>query len=394
MRIGFDMQALQSVNSIGGIGRYGRNFLKCLFELYPHNEYILFFNGLYPRASAQLNFDERKNISSRTIRYLPGNDLNPLNKLAQCVNYRLKSLDLLHILSPFEPQYATVILNKMLSAKTVITIYDFIPFIFKDWYLNTPASANLYHERLKILKSADLILSISEWTRKDAIRLFNVAPDTIVNVGIATSDRFYRIEDSNSDLVSSTKKKYGISRNFVLTVSNLDPRKNLVGLLRAFACLPQSLLRELSLVVVTNSSAEYIKANSEINQLIDKNKNLDLKFLYFIPDEDLNVLYNVCELFVFQSLYEGGGLPVLEAMKCGAPVIASNTSSVPEIVGRTDILFDPNDLDDMAGLMTRVLANEDYRNEIACYGLERSTSFSWETVVKRTMDAYEHILNS
>lgn len=392
MRIGFDMQALQSVNSIGGIGKYSYNFLKYLFELYSGNKYFLFYNGLYRERGTKLNLNQYKNVHTHTINYLPGNDLNSLNRLIQYIHYRSKSLDLLHILSPFEDQYHTVILNRMLPVKTVITIYDFIPFIFKNLYLNTTVSQRRYHQRLKIFKSADLILSISECTRKDAINLFNVAPDKIVNIGLAVSDKFYRIGNLASDLVSSIRKKYGIDGSFVLTVSNLDHRKNLVGLLRAFSRLPQSLLREFSLVVVTNSGAEYIRANNEINDLIDKNKNLKFKFLYFIPDEDLNVLYNVCQLFVYASLYEGGGLPVLEAMKCGAPVLASNTSSIPELVGRTDTLFDPNDLDDIAALMTKILMDSDYRLEVAQYGLQHSKNFSWETVVKRAMGAYEYIL--
>lgn len=390
MEIGFDMQALQSVNSIGGIGKYNSNFLKCLFELYPDNKYVLFFNRLYRDSSFKIN--EQKNVRIHTINYLPGNDLNPINRVIQYTQYRLKSLDLLHILSPFEDISNAVIPSQRFPRKTIITIYDFIPFIFRDLYLTSAIAAKSYHKRLAILKSASLILAISESTRSDAINLFHIAPEKIINIGLAASPEFYKIDAHDSDLITAVQRKYGIKNSFILTVSNLDHRKNLAGVLRAFSCLPDALLKNFSLIVVCNSQVEYVNKNEEINQIINQNKNARIKFLYFTPASDLNILYNICHLFIYASLYEGGGLPVLEAMQCGAPVIASNTSSIPELIGRVDTLFNPKDIDDIAHSMMKSLTNDTYRLEIGRYGHEHSKDFSWENVVKKAVKAYEHAL--
>ncbi|MFA5316786.1 MAG: glycosyltransferase family 1 protein, partial [Dehalococcoidales bacterium] len=385
MRIGFDMQALQSVNSIGGIGNYNRNLLSHLFEQYPDNKYELFFNSLHD--SQKQPFVKSVNTRIHVVRYAAGNDLNPLNKWIQLAAYRSKPLDLLHVLSPFEPQTHTVISNKM-SSKTVATIYDFIPYIFNDLYLTSPLSKKLYFDRLKSVKSARLLLSISEATRRDAIDLFRLSPDRIVNVGIAPSNDFQKTDSAMAGAIPDLKKRHGIEGAFVLTVSNLDHRKNLLTLLRTFSSLPNSFLKEFSLVVICNSNPEYVKRDSSVTEILSR-KKAKIKFLYFISTDDLVALYNSCHLFVYASLYEGGGLPVMEAMKCGAPVVASNTSSIPEYVGRTDNLFDPRDQEDIMHSIVRVLSDEGLRTELGKYGEERSKSFSWDGVVKKTMQAYE-----
>jgi glycosyltransferase involved in cell wall biosynthesis len=383
------MQAFQSVNRIGGIGKYNQAFLECLFQLYPDNEYLMLYNGNNKERIFEAK--EFKIARQRVIRYFPGNDLNPFNRWIQIMNYHFKFTDILHILSPFEPQQNTVIANKMLPAKTVLTIYDFIPYIFKDLYLPSAISRDLYSERLKLLKSAKLLLSISEATKKDAINLFNIRPEKIINIGLAASNDYYKIDNLSSDIILDVKKKYQIDGNFILTVSNLDHRKNLLTLLQAFSSLPDYIHKEFSLVVICNSEPEYVKNNQAISELLDKNNKVRIKFLYFIPNNDLLILYNSCYLFVYASLYEGGGLPVLEAMKCGSPVIASNSSSIPEYMGRKDTLFNPSDINDIRNSMVNVLTNDDFRSEIRKHGLEFSKNFSWQNVARKAFLAYESI---
>jgi len=387
MRLGFDMQALQSVNSIGGIGVYNRSLLVRMLELHPENEYELFFNGLYEIRKQP--FVSSANTRIRAIRYLHGNDLNPFNKWIQWAAYRSKPLDLLHVLSPFEPQTHAVISVRP-HTTTVVTLYDFIPLIFKDLYLGSPLQMKLYSDRLRILRSASLILSISEATRKDAIELLDLAPDKIVNVGIAPSSDFHKLGPSMSAATAGIRKKHGIEGPFVMTVSNLDHRKNLATLLRSFSSLPDFILREFSLIVVCNSDPEYVKRDRAVSDWLGRDR-ARVKFLYFIPIDELVALYNSCQLFIYASLYEGGGLPVLEAMKCGAPVVASNTSSIPEYVGRADNLFDPRNQANITESMLRVLSDDGIRRELGRYGEEHSRIFTWDGVVKRTMQAYEQV---
>lgn len=385
MRLGLDMQALQSVNSVGGIGVYNRNLLGRMLELYPEVEYELFFNGLYDIRKQP--FVRAANTRIHAVRYLPGNDLNPFNKWIQLAAYRSKPLDLLHVLSPFEPQTHAVISGKP-HPRTVVTVYDFIPLIFKDLYLSSPMHMRLYSDRLKALRVARLLLSISEATRGDAIELLGLPPSRIVNVGIAPSSEFRKLDPPMSAATAGIKKKHGIEGPFIMTVSNLDHRKNLVALLRAFCTLPDFILRDFSLVVVTNSDPEYVKRDNAVSELLGGDR-AKIRLLYSISVDELVALYNSCHLFVYASLYEGGGLPVMEAMKCGAPVVASNTSSIPEYVGRVDNLFDPRNQESIAESMLRILSDDGRRKELGRYGEERSKSFSWDRVVKRTMQAYE-----
>lgn len=389
MRLGFDMQAVQSVNSIGGIGVYNRSLLSRMIELHPENEYELFFNAQYDIGKQP--FVRSTNTRIHNIQYLRGNDLNPFNRWIQSAAYGLKPLNLLHVLSPFEPQTHTVVGGKPFS-NIVATIYDFIPLIFKDRYLTSPIQLKLYSDRLRILKSASLLVSISEATRRDAIELLGLAPEKIVNVGIAPSSDFRKLDPSFGTTISQIKEKHGIQGPFIMTVSNLDHRKNLATLLRAFNSLPDFVLRDFPLIVVCNSDPEYVKRDSDVTELLERGP-AKIKFLYFIPIDELVALYNSCHLFVYASLYEGGGLPVVEAMKCGAPVLASNTSSIPEYVGRSDALFNPRDQANIADSMFRVLTDEGLRKELGRYGEEHAKNFSWDSVVERTMQAYEQAVN-
>jgi glycosyltransferase involved in cell wall biosynthesis len=392
MKISFDVQAFQSVNRIGGIGKYNYDFLATLFQSYPDNEYTLIHNGTDKEKLTE-PLVKFKNVHPRVVRYFPGNDLNPLNQWLSLLDYRLEFADITHILSPFEPQKHTVIPNKLLPARTVLTIYDFIPYIFKDLYLNSAVEEKLYMERMKILASADLMLAISEATRKDAINLFSVPPEKIVNIGIAPSNGYYKINSSDTNLFLDMKKRHGIIGKFVLTVSNLDHRKNLSTLLEAFLSLPDHILSEYFFVIVTNSDPKHVADNKKISEILNRAGKTKIVFLYYLSDQDLCLLYNACDLFVYASLYEGGGLPVVEAMKCGAPVIASNTSSIPEYVGRNDNLFNPLDMKDIAHSMENILTDESFRKEVGEYGLEFSKSITWENVVKRVVAAYKHVLS-
>jgi glycosyltransferase involved in cell wall biosynthesis len=391
MRISFDMQALQSVNRAGGIGRYCRDFLRTLFALYPNNEYLLVYNGRCTEGTTE-QFEGRR-VHSHSVRYLPGNDLNPLNRWIQLADVRLRAADILHILSPFEEQRHCVIPNKRLSSRIVITAYDFIPYIFKELYLGSAESRRLYAERLRILQAADLILTISEATKRDAVDLFGVSSGKIVNIGLAVSEDYQKFSDSEYQRIRSVREKYGITGDFVLTVSNLDHRKNMLALLQAFSSLPPTILKQYSLVVVTNSGPQYISANKAIGDLVGGNPKARIKFLYTASNRDLSALYNCCKVFVYASLYEGGGLPVLEAMRCGAPVVASDCSSIPEHVGRKDNLFNPCDVGDIARSMLNALTDDTFRTDIAEHGLKFSQGFTWQRTAERAMKAYSDLLN-
>jgi glycosyltransferase involved in cell wall biosynthesis len=390
MIITFDMQAFQSANRIGGIGKYNHDYLKSLFQLYPENTYNLIYNGQnkYPESADLENTDYSH---SKNIKYLPGNDRNPINKWISLYNLHLIDTDIFHILSPFESQQNTVIPNKRLPANTVLTIYDFIPHIYQKLYLSSPTAKKKYLERAKIMESASMMLAISEATRQDAINLFNVPPEKIINIGIAPSDDYYKITNPENELKEKVKKLFNIGGQFVLTVSNTDHRKNLPTLLQAFSSLPKTILDEFTLIVVTNSQPQCIESHPAVAQYIAEGTKAKIKFFYSLSNYDLCLLYNTCNTFIYASLYEGGGLPVIEAMKCGAAVIASNTSSIPEFAGRMDNLFNPKNVDDIRHAIENILTNDAFHHEIQDHGLEFSKTITWENVVNKAMKAYKTI---
>lgn len=388
MKITFDMQAFQSTNRIGGIGKYNYDFLSTLFSLYPDNDYTLVYNQT-SQLDVPLDVRRASRLRSKVIRYFPGNDWNILNQWLYIAGYAQTGSDITHILSPFEIQSHTVIPNSLLPKNTVITLYDFIPHLYQDLYLKGKIARQHYYKRLNILRSASLILAISEATRQDAIRLFQVPEEKVINIGIAPSSEYYR-EESQGTRSDFIRRKFGIPGNFVLTVSNLDHRKNLKALLKSYSALPAHIRREYPLVLVTNSSPQHMENDQDIQQYLNlQEATFAFKVLYSVTNDELRTLYNLCNLFVFASLYEGGGLPVVEAMKCGAPVVAGNTSSIPEFVGRMDNLFDPTNMEEITNAIEEMLTNEHFRSEIQAYGLEQAKQITWERVVHRVMQAYQ-----
>lgn len=388
MKLGYDIQALQTGSKEGGIGRYCLNLLKTLIRLYPDHEYILFANGLYPPKDIPL--PRANNLYHDIIDYLPFHDLNVMNRIIQRIHYRATDLDLLHVLSPIEFRRTAVVSDGGKPGKTIVILYDLIPLIFQNLYLTSESIKNEYVNRLQNVTAADLILTISESSRKDAMNLLGTPPDKIITIGCSISENFCHIENLAPSLIQEMKRKYKIRNKFIFNLGSIDIRKNQKNLILAFSNLPPDLLDQYTLVIACNYSPEdtnTLRAFAE-NQLKDK-----VIFLHFCPDEDVNLLYNMCDLFVMPSLYEGFGLPVLEAMRCGAPAIASHTSSIPEITGRTDNLFDPNDTAGLTGLMVKVLRNKAYQEELRRYGMKRSKEFSWDKVARKTMEAYENFLN-
>ena len=202
------------------------------------------------------------------------------------------------------------------------------------------------------------------------------------------------MDDSNNETLNELRVKFNLTENFILTVSNLDYRKNLISLLKSYSLLSKNLLSKYSLVVVTNSTQNAFSHDEQISKFFTEHDQLNIKVLFSISDEELRDLYNVCSLFIYASLYEGGGLPVIEAMKCGAPVIASNTSSIPEFAGRTDNLFDPKDESDIKRLMVKALTNKSYAQELRIHGLEFSKNITWDNIVQKAESGYQKLHNN
>jgi glycosyltransferase involved in cell wall biosynthesis len=298
------------------------------------------------------------------------------------LNYYLKKnklkVDIIH-----SPESSTPFTK--LSNKKIITVHDIIPFYFPETF--TKVTEYRYKLLLqRAINSSDRIITVSENTKNDLINKFKIPEDKIRVIPLAANENFRKLDENET---SKIKSKYNINFPFILYVGTLEPRKNIPNLLNAYYKLKKQGINH-KLVIAGGKGWKY----KEIFETIEKlNLQNEVIFTGYVPDEDLPGFYNAADLFVYPSLYEGFGLPPLEAMQCGTPVITSNTSSLPEVVGAAGITVNPYDVDELANKMYEVLTNEDLRKEMSKKGLERAKLFSWKKCAEEHLKVYEEVYN-
>ncbi len=301
--------------------------------------------------------------------------------------------DLVHVSSLFEgyrDPAVTSVRRLGLGPLTAVTLYDLIPLLYSDPYLRDAKTKHWYYRKLSDLKRADLWLAISEASRRDGVKLLGLPEDRTINIGGAIEDMFVQIDYNEPD-ANAILATYGLRPNFVMYTGGVgDFRKNIEGLIKAFSLVPEKLRRIHQLAIVCKIDEYDRKVTSNLIHANGLTEN-DVIMTGFVPDCDLVLLYNLCGLFVFPSFYEGFGLPVLEAMACGAPVIASNNSSIPEIIDRPDSLLDPHDAHSIARMITSILGNAELRADLKEYSLTRARVFSWEVTAQKTIESFEKL---
>ena len=288
--------------------------------------------------------------------------------------------DLLHVSHVFEgwgervalPDFGLKAPGQVYSA----TLYDLIPLRFPEHYFQNTQFKRWYLSRLQWLRQADHLLAISEASRLDAIELLGIAPDRITTIHGGVGEHF-RASQSPALRSESVCRAHGILGRFVLYTGGDDYRKNIEGALRGFASLPGTLRRGLQFVIVCAMD----NGRKDMYRAIGRQAGLasgDMVFTGYVQEADLVSLYQSCALFVFPSLYEGLGLPVLEAMSCGAAVIGSNSSSIAELIALPDATFDASDPVDIGCCMNRVLTDSAFAQTLREHGAVRAQSFTWE----------------
>ena len=272
----------------------------------------------------------------------------------------------------------------MPSTLHVGVLYDLIPQLFPGQYLESSVVKKWYAQRISALPHFDLLLAISEATRQDAIRVLNFPAERIVNILEAASGLFRPLPAGEcSDLA-----RFGIVRPFVLYTGNVDYRKNMAGMLRAYADLPPALRQSHQLVLNQVGDLDAFRRRTQALGLADD----EVVVTGHVTDHDLISLYNLCKVFVFPSLYEGFGLPALEAMACGAAVLAADNSSIPEVMGRSDVLFDAANPAAITAALQHALTDEAWRAQLQRYGLDRARAFSWDHTASLAWRAIEERL--
>lgn len=401
MRIVIDLQSPQGTSKNRGMGRYTLCLAQAMARLAEGHELWIALNGLFPDTVDTLRaaFDGLVPPERVVVWEAPG----PVTWIDPNDAWRREAAELIresfiagirpdvvHVASLFEgfsDDCVTSVGRGFHTAPTVVTLYDLIPLIFEETSLPDPQRRAWYYQKLQWLKNADLWLAISEHTRRDAIERLGLPGDRVVNIGAGLDPKF-RPVDVGPEEERLLRSRYGIDRPFVAYTGAIEYRKNVEGLIRAFARLPGGIREAYQLVIIYGlheHDRRRLLALAEREGLGPR----DVVFTGYVPDEDLVALYNLCALFAFPSLYEGFGLPPLEAMACGAPVISANTSSLPEVVGWEKALFDPTVPEAMAEKMCEALTDSDFREALRRHGLERAGGFSWEESARRALAAFE-----
>jgi len=270
-------------------------------------------------------------------------------------------------------------------AKNVTTIYDLTTVLFPDFH--TDSVRELQKRKFRFAQTqADAVIAISESTKQDAVDYLGLDPARVYVVYGGVDSSYHPLPPAVMD---ETLRSVGlVSQEYILNVGTIEPRKNLVRLMQAYHRVRQVFRSLPKLVLVGMKGWLYEDVLTQVRTLDLED---DVIFLGRVEPGLLPALYNGARLFVYPSIYEGFGLPVLEAMACGTPVITSNVSSLPEVAGDAAILVDPYDVTQIADAIERMLTDEEHREMLSRRGLVRSTQFTWETAARKTLEVYEDI---
>lgn len=368
MRIGIDARKLHDF----GIGTYIRNLLRELAKIDRSTEYVILTKPQDVGVAASLGENFRA-VADSSAAY------SIAEQVSIPVAVRRERLDLFHA-----PHY---VLPALTPSKTVVTIHDCIHLMFPEYRRH-----RLRHAFAKALlhtaaRKSDRIFTVSEQSKKDILSFFHVPPEKIVVTPNAIDDRFSA--PPSEEHVVNTRERYQLSHSYLLYVGNIKPHKNLERLIEAFHLVRQQGRSELELIII----GDEISRLQSLRRAVHKyDIHRYVRFLGYVPDKTLAVLYRLAAVFVFPSLYEGFGLPPLEAMASGTPVVTSNVSSLPEVVGDAAILVDPYSAEAIADGILTVLRSTHLRGDLSRRGLERVKAFSWERSVRRVRDVYGEVL--
>lgn len=291
--------------------------------------------------------------------------------------------------SPYHPIPQTI-RNRTDVAK-VLTVYDLIAILYPNYMIDGGDSH--YREVLDSVTPDTNVICISESTKQDLCNLSSkIDSQRVFVTHLAASAMFYPCLDP--DAIARVRQKYGIGAvHYILSVSTLEPRKNIEIVIRSFIRLVlEQRLNDLCLVLTGATGWKHENIFSEIEHALEFKDRIILTG--YVADEDLSPLYSGAMAFVYPSFYEGFGLPPLEAMQCGTPVITSNTSSLPEVVGNAGIMVEPNDGDALCQAMYDLYRNGGLRNQLAQKSLARAEQFSWERCATETIEVYRQAANS
>ena len=370
MRIAIDIHPLNWKEK-AGFYRYIYNLVSHLLSMDSSNDYTLFnsFRGFYGDKNIDRKFIYR--FSGRLSVLL-------LETLSFPVELIMGPVDLFHGPCFFVPS--------CLRCKSIVTIHDLMPFRHPEfseakWIVHFKKNIDLS------IRRADAIISGSNATKVDLMEYLDVPEEKIVVIYHGVSPAFRPVTDRAH--IEEIKAKYGIGgQPYLLFVGNIEPKKNIETLIHAYVQLRNETIYQFPLLIVGKKSEHFYKVWEVVKKLhVEK----EVLFTDGVNDDELPSLYSGAELFVFPSLFEGFGIPVIEAMACGTPVVASHRASIPEVAKDAALFVDPLNRDEIAGAMYQILQNSTLKDQLVEKGLSHSKKFTWEKTARETLKLYERI---
>ncbi|QBM77838.1 glycosyltransferase [Sphingomonas sp. AAP5] len=403
MRIVVDLQGAQGSNRHRGIGRYCLSLAKSMVQNAGDHEVYIALNAGFDDTIEPIRAAFDGIVADENFlvwqALTPAQAADPQNDARRRASELLReatlasvSPDCVLITSIFEgldDNVVTSIAQLSSTVPTAVVLFDLIPLLNRTLYLSNPIVEKWYENKIGHLRNADLLLTISESARREALEHLSVDPLDAVNISAAAESHFSPAAVNATDR-AGLLKRYGIKRPFVMYTGGIDHRKNVEGIIEAFAALPAEVRDSHQLAIVCSIQPFDRERLSKLATGLGLQTGAVI-LTGFISDEDLLLCYRACKLFVFPSWHEGFGLPALEAMKCGRAVITSNGSSLPEVVGLEDAMFDPFDVQAMSDKIERVLIDDTFRERLERHGLERAKAFSWDKTSRRAWAALEEM---
>lgn len=371
MRIALDATALPG--KPGGAGYYIINLVRSLLDIETRHEFIVLTHAS-DRHLFKLLPEEEKFLIDVPDLSRGGRLIWEQFALPQLLK-RLR-IDLLHSPHYTMPLWTTI--------PVVVTYHDMTFFLYPGYHTLVKRFFFPFMIRQSAHHSSALI-AVSESTRQDAIRLLGISPKNITTTLLGYDSSFAPIEDQI--YLEQVRHKYHLPARFIFNVGTIEPRKNQLALLNAFDVLAET-DPNIALVLVGGAGWYY----NQLSQQMIKSPNRDRIYLIgYVDRADMPALYNLAEVFVYPSIYEGFGLPLVEALACGRPIITSNISALPEIVGDAGLLVSPNDQNQLSQAIRKLLEDKDLATEIRQKALIRAKEFSWHKTAEQTLEIYERV---